>query len=99
MPLPQMLQITTVASATKASSQLLWQLLMALGGQNRADGNDDGAGDNQGKELHHLADAERGDQRAEQHIHKAGQGHGRAGVGAGSQGFHRCWTQWQKPPR
>ncbi len=31
MPLPQMLQMITVASATKASSQLDWQLLMALG--------------------------------------------------------------------
>ncbi len=35
MPLPQMLQITTVASATIASSQLLWQLLMALGARIR----------------------------------------------------------------
>ena len=51
------------------------------GGQNQADGNDDGAGDNRGEELHHLADAERGNQRAEQHIHKAGQCHSRAGVG------------------
>ena len=51
------------------------------GGQNQADGNDDGAGDNRGEELHHLADAERGDQRAEQHIHKAGQRHGCTGVG------------------
>ena len=35
MPLPQMLQMMTVASATKASSQLLWQLLMALGARIR----------------------------------------------------------------
>ena len=35
MPLPQMLQTMTVASATKASSQLLWQLLMALGARIR----------------------------------------------------------------
>ena len=51
------------------------------GGQNQADGNDDGAGDDRGEELHHLADAERGDQCAEQHVDQAGQGHGRAGVG------------------
>ena len=35
MPLPQMLQAMTVASATKASSQLLWQFSMALGAKIR----------------------------------------------------------------
>ena len=35
MPLPQMLQTITAASATKASSQLLWQLLMADGARIR----------------------------------------------------------------
>ena len=30
MPLPQMLQMITAASATKASSQLLWQLLHSI---------------------------------------------------------------------
>ena len=71
----------TVASATKASSQLLWQLLMALGARIRANGDDDGAGDDRREELHHLADAERGDQAAEQHVDQAGQRHSRAGVG------------------
>ena len=35
MPLPQMLQTITAASATKASSQLLWQLVMADGARIR----------------------------------------------------------------
>ena len=35
MPLPQMLQTMTVPSATKASSQLAWQLLMAEGARIR----------------------------------------------------------------
>ena len=35
MPLPQMLHTITVASAAKASSQLLWQFLMALGAKIR----------------------------------------------------------------
>ena len=35
MPLPQMLQTMTVARATKASSQLDWQLEMALGARIR----------------------------------------------------------------
>ena len=35
MPLPQMLQITTTPSATKASSQLVWQFLMAEGARIR----------------------------------------------------------------
>ena len=35
MPLPQMLQIMTTPSATKASSQLAWQFLMAEGARIR----------------------------------------------------------------
>ncbi len=35
MPLPQMLQTMTVPSATKASSQLAWQLVMAEGARIR----------------------------------------------------------------
>ena len=51
------------------------------GGQNQADGNDDGAGDNGGEELHHLADAECGNQQAEHHVDQTGKRHSRAGVG------------------
>ena len=50
-------------------------------GQDQADGDDDGARDNRREELHHLADAERGDQAAEQHVDQTGQRHSRAGVG------------------
>ena len=42
IPLPQMLQTMTVASATKASSQLDWQLEISTRGQDQADGDDDG---------------------------------------------------------
>ena len=51
------------------------------GGKDQADGDDDGARDNRREELHHLTDAERGDQAAEQHVDQAGQRHSRAGVG------------------
>ena len=51
------------------------------GGQDQADGDDDGAGDHRREEAHHFTDAEGGDQRAEQHVDQAGQGDRSAGVG------------------
>ena len=81
MPLPQMLQTMTVPSATKASSQLAWQLLMAEGARIRPMADDDGARDHRREELHDAADAEGGDQQADHQIHQAREGHARAGVG------------------
>ena len=63
----------TVPSATKASSQLAWQLLMA-------DGNDDGARDHRREEPHNAADAKGGDEQTDDQIEQAGERHACAGI-------------------
>ena len=50
-------------------------------GQDQANGDDDGAGDNRREEPHDAADAEHRDQPADQHIQQAAERNGCAGVG------------------
>ena len=51
------------------------------GSQNQADGDDDGTGDHRGEELHDAADAEGGNQQADQQVQQTAECHRRAGVG------------------
>ena len=51
------------------------------GGQDQADGDDDGAGDDRREEFHDAPDAEGGDQQADDQVQDAGESHGGAGVG------------------